>query len=43
VEEASCLTHEGSVLVFTGEAQGDLETAIQQSRDERSGKLAGFE
>jgi hypothetical protein len=42
VEEASCLAHEGSVLVFTGEAQGDLEAAIQHGRDERSRKLAGF-
>lgn len=43
VEEAPCLAHEGSVLVFTGEAQGDLEAAIQHVRDERSRKLAGFE
>ena len=36
------LVRKGGVLVFTGKAEGDLETAIQRVRDERDEKVAGM-
>jgi AbrB family looped-hinge helix DNA binding protein len=43
VEEAASFVREGTVLVFTGEAQGDLEVAIRLDREERARNLAGIE
>lgn len=36
------LVRKGGVLVFTGQAEGDLESAIRRDRDERDGKVAGI-
>lgn len=43
VEEAASFVREGTVLVFTGEAQGDLEAALRSDREERARKMAGVE
>ena len=39
VTERSPLALKDGILVFTGEVEGDLETALQRDRDERSRKL----
>lgn len=33
------LVRKGGVLVFTGQAEGDLEAAVQRDRDERESKM----
>lgn len=42
VERSSLLLKDG-ILVFTGEVEGDLETALRRDRDERSRKLTSLE
>jgi AbrB family looped-hinge helix DNA binding protein len=39
VTERSPLVLEDGILVFTGEVEGDLETALQRARNDRSRKL----
>jgi hypothetical protein len=39
----SALIVEDGVLIFTGEAAGDLERAVQRDREERAKKLANCE
>ena len=36
------LVRKGGVLVFTGQAEGDLEAAVQRDREERDAKMAGL-
>lgn len=36
------LVRKGGVLVFTGQAEGDLEASIQRVRDERDEQVAGM-
>lgn len=36
------LVRKGGVLVFTGQAEGDLEAPVQRVRDERDEKVAGM-
>ncbi|HWN43977.1 MAG TPA: AbrB/MazE/SpoVT family DNA-binding domain-containing protein [Thermoanaerobaculia bacterium] len=36
------LIRKGGVLVFTGQAEADLESAVQRMRDERDEKVAGM-
>lgn len=36
------LVRKGGVLVFTGQAVGDLESAVQRDREERIAKVAGM-
>lgn len=43
LEETPHLVYEGSVLVYTGELQGDIESAVQKDREARSRKLAGLD
>jgi AbrB family looped-hinge helix DNA binding protein len=40
VAEEPPLTYKDAVLVFTGEAEGDLTTVLRGQREERIGKLA---
>jgi AbrB family looped-hinge helix DNA binding protein len=43
VVERSPLLLKDGILVFTGEVEGDLETALRRDRDERSRRLASLE
>jgi AbrB family looped-hinge helix DNA binding protein len=43
VVERSPLLLKDGILVFTGEVEGDLETALRRDRDERSRKLTNLE
>ena len=43
VAESSPLALKDGILVFTGEVEGDLETALRRNRDERFRKVAGLE
>jgi len=43
VAERSPLILKDGILVFTGEVEGDLETALRRDRDERSRRLASLE
>jgi AbrB family looped-hinge helix DNA binding protein len=36
------LIRKGGVLVFTGQAEDDLEAAVQRDRDERDTRVAGM-
>lgn len=36
------LVRKGGVLVFTGQAEGNLEEAVQRVRDERDEKVSGM-
>lgn len=36
------LVRKDGVLVFTGRAEGDLESAVRRDRDERDGAVAGI-
>jgi AbrB family looped-hinge helix DNA binding protein len=36
------LVRKGGVLVFTGQAEGDLEASVQRDREERDTKVAGM-
>lgn len=36
------LVRKGGVLVFTGQAEGNLEAAVQRVRDERDEKVSGM-
>jgi AbrB family looped-hinge helix DNA binding protein len=40
--EDAYLVRKGGVLVFTGQAEGDLETAIQRVREKRDEQVAGM-
>jgi len=40
--ESSPLVVEDGILVFTGEVEGEIETAVRRDRDARSRKLAGL-
>jgi AbrB family looped-hinge helix DNA binding protein len=41
VAETSPLVLKDGILVFTGEVEGDLDTAVRRDREERSRKLTG--
>jgi AbrB family looped-hinge helix DNA binding protein len=41
-DDASPLTVKEGILVFTGEASGDLEAAVASDRRERASRLAGL-
>ncbi len=41
ISEGSPLLLKDGILVFTGEVEGDIETALRRDRDERSRKLMG--
>ncbi len=38
-QESSVLKKEGHVLIHTGKRKGDLERAVQKSREDRTGKF----
>jgi AbrB family looped-hinge helix DNA binding protein len=42
VPERAALTMKEGVLVFTGQVEGDLESALQRNREERARHLAGL-
>lgn len=42
VTERAPLTMKEGVLVFTGQVEGDLESALQRNREERARHLAGL-
>jgi AbrB family looped-hinge helix DNA binding protein len=43
LDPSDFLAMEGNVLVFTGEAQGDLRDVIRKQREERDRVVAGME